>query len=326
MNGAAPRIRRVISATVRLAVTAALLAWLLTRVNIEGIGAALAGAGIGWVGAAFALHFVGLVISAVRWRLLLRAQGSDVSLWFLAESLLVGIFFNNFLPSTVGGDLMRARDTALHAGSGTGAFTVVLVERASGILVLGFFALAAPLAGALGNGRAASSALFATVALLAGFTGLVVLLRPQPLAALRRAVEARAGSADAALAKALASADRLLLTLEALARAPGTLRTTFLLAVLLQANVILHFWCVGKALGLGVEPGALLLVVPVATVLLLLPVSINGIGAREAVFAFLLSRYGVPLAPALAFSWIAYGTVLGQGVLGGLLYAVRRKS
>jgi hypothetical protein len=294
---------------------------------VQGIGDAFAGARGWWVCAAFALHFVGLLISAVRWRLLLRAQGAEVDLPFLAGSLLVGTFFNNFLPSTVGGDLMRARDTAAQAGSGTGALTVVLVERVTGILVLGLFAAAAPLAGTLGRGGAVSAAGFATVALLAGFAACLLLLRPRPLAALRRLVASRACSAPGRAARpALVKADRLLATLEALAGDRGTLRATFLLAVLLQANVILHFWCVARALDLGLEPGAFLVIVPVATVLLLLPVSINGIGAREAVFAYLLGRSGIPLSQALAFSWIAYGTVLGQGLLGGLVYALRRKA
>jgi hypothetical protein len=263
----------------------------------------------------------------VRWRLLLLAQGAEVSLPYLVRSLLVGTFFNNFLPSTVGGDLMRARDTAAHVGSGTGALAVVLVERTSGILVLGFFALAALLAGALGHGGAASATAFVTAALLAGFVACALLLRPRPLAALRRLVDSRiASGAGRRTGRALGNIDRLVRTLETLAGAPGILRMTLLLAVLLQANVILHFWCVAQALDLGVEPAAFLIIVPVATVILLLPVSVNGIGAREAVFTFLLGRHGVPLTQALAFSWIAYGTVLAQGLLGGLVYALRRRS
>jgi hypothetical protein len=320
------RPRRWLSASLKLAVTAGLLAWLLGRADVKAIGAALAGAKPGWVCAAFALHFVGLLISAVRWRLLLMAQGADVPLAFLARSLLVGTFFNNFLPSTVGGDLVRASDTAAHAGSGTGALTVVLVERASGILVLGFFALAGLLTGAVGGDGGATAAAVATTVLLAFFFACVPLLRPRPLAALCRFFGRRPASVEGRWTSvARGAVDRLLRTLEALAAAPRILAATMALAVLLQANVILHYWCVTRALDLSVGPGALLIVVPVATVLLLLPVSINGIGAREAVFAYLLGRHGVPLAQAIAFSWVAYGTVLGQGLAGGLVYALRRR-
>jgi hypothetical protein len=244
---------------------------------------------------------------------------------FLARSLLIGIFFNNFLPSTVGGDLMRARDTADHAGSGAGSLTTVLVERASGILVLGFFALAALLAGTL-EGRGAAAAAASVAALLGGFLVFTGLLRPRPIAWARRVFERRFATANGAVSSRLLSGgDRLLRTLGAIAAAPGTLRTVFLLAFLLQANVILHHWFVSRSLGLAVSPGAFLIIVPLATLLLLLPVSINGIGAREAVFAYLLGIYGVPLAQAVAFSWILYGTILAQGILGGLVYALRRR-
>jgi hypothetical protein len=243
------------------------------------------------------------------------------------RSLLVGIFFNNFLPSTVGGDLMRARDTAAHAGSGTGALATVLVERGSGILVLGFFALAAALSGTLGEGGAATSAAIAAGVLLAAFALFTLALRPGPLGSLRGALERwRGGARGPRLAAAIDRAGRALGTLEALARSPATLRATFWLAFALQANVVVHYWCVSQALGLGVPPGAFLLIVPIATVLLLLPVSVNGIGAREAVFTVLLGRHGVGPAAALAFSWVAFGTVLAQGVFGGVIYALRRRA
>jgi hypothetical protein len=202
----------------------------------------------------------------------------------------------------------------------------VLVERVSGILVLGFFALAASLAGALGPVGAAGPTLVAAGVLLLAFAAFTLLLRPPAIALLRRAVERRrCGRCGPRLAAALDRAERLLRTLEALARDPGTLRTTLLLAFALQANVVAHYWCVAQALELGVAPGAFLVIVPVATVLLLLPVSVNGIGAREAVFTVLLAQEGVGAAEALAFSWLAFGTVLAQGVIGGVVYAARRK-
>jgi hypothetical protein len=312
-------------AWLKLLVTVGLLSWLLSGTDLAAIGAALGSARPGWVLAAFGLHFVGLLISAVRWRLLLRVQGAEVSLPFLARSLLIGIFFNNFLPSTIGGDLMRARDTAGHAGSGTGSLTTVLVERASGILVLGFFALAALLAGTL-EGRGGAAAAVGVAALLGGYFVFAALLRPRPIAWARLVLERRLAKAvGAAGTRLLSGADSLLRTLGAIAAAPGTMRTVFLLAFLLQANVILHHWFVSRSLGLALTPGAFLIIVPLATLLLLLPVSINGIGARETVFAYLLGLYGVPLAPAVAFSWVCYGTILAQGILGGLGYALRRR-
>jgi len=326
----APR-RSVLHLALRAAVTVGLLTWLISRADLASIGRALAGASLPWVLLGLFLHFVGWALSAVRWQILLHAKGADAPLGFLARSLLVGSFFNHFLPSTIGGDVYRARDTARLAGSLTEAVTVVLVERVSGILALGVFVVAAPLFGmAAGDGRT-PAALWAGVGLLLGCLLLAVwLLRPGPLAGIRRLLErvdralARGGAGRAA--HLLGRAERILATLETFAANPAMLRRVFLLGVLLQAAVIVHFWCVARALSLPVPLGPFFLIAPAALVILLLPVSINGIGAREAVFALLLGRYGVTVAQSLAFSWIVYGLLLVLGITGGIVHALTRRS
>lgn len=320
-------IKRKIILGAKIALTALLLGWLLHRADIPSIGRSMLAAAPGWVLAALLLHVVGFFISAWRWKLLLGVQGADVTAWFLVRSYLVGIFFNNFLPSTVGGDVVRARDTAPFAGSGARALTVVLVERASGIFALGLFALGAPLFGLMAAAGKESAVAWWTLGFLfGGFAAFVALLRPAVLSRLRGLLDrgrAAAGPEPGIVGAVLEKMERFVETLEVFARNPAVLRTTFLLALLLQANVILHYWCIGRSLSLAVPPAAFFLVIPAATVILLLPVSINGIGAREAVFVLFLGSYGVGVPEAIAFSWIAYGLVLVQGVVGGIVYALR---
>ena len=59
---------------------------------------------------------------------------------FLTQSFLVATFFNNFLPSNIGGDVVRITDTAKAAGSKTLATTVVLIDRGIGLLGLALMA------------------------------------------------------------------------------------------------------------------------------------------------------------------------------------------
>jgi uncharacterized membrane protein YbhN (UPF0104 family) len=81
---------------------------------------------------------------------LLAAQEIDVPLRRLFGSFLVALFFNNFLPSNVGGDVIRITDTAKPAGSKTLATTIVLVDRGLGLLGLVLVAaLGATAAGAV---------------------------------------------------------------------------------------------------------------------------------------------------------------------------------
>src|SRR5690606_28322746 len=67
------------------------------------------------------------------------------------------------------------------------------------------------------------------------------------------------------------------------------------------------------------------LIIPAALLVMMAPVSINGIGLREGAFAFFFGLFGVGRAEAVAFAWIAYGLLLIQGLLGGLVYAFRRQ-
>ena len=83
---------------------------------------------------AFSLHSFGLFFSAKRWKLILDERGADFSLWQLTQSLLVGTFFNHFLPTRFGGDVIRIRDTRHIEQGMTASLAVVVYERMSGIV------------------------------------------------------------------------------------------------------------------------------------------------------------------------------------------------
>jgi hypothetical protein len=65
------------------------------------------------------------------------------------------------------------------------------------------------------------------------------------------------------------------------------------------------------------------MIVPVALVVLLVPFSINGIGIREGIFVYLLTGLGVENKDAIALSWISFGLMLTQGIIGGIIFALR---
>src|SRR5438270_9403564 len=96
----------------RLAVSAALIAWILARTPFHEVGDAFRAADLRFVLLALALNLFDTFASVRRWRLLIRAQGGEAGFSFLVRSYLVGIFFNNFLPSTIGGDTVRVIDTS----------------------------------------------------------------------------------------------------------------------------------------------------------------------------------------------------------------------
>src|SRR5688572_28735810 len=90
-----------------------------------------------------ALYGLIIAISIWRWKLLLHTQGYRATMTHLSASYLVATFFNNFLPSNIGGDVIRVRDSSRLTGSTTASVAVVIIDR-----ILGFGALYALAVGA----------------------------------------------------------------------------------------------------------------------------------------------------------------------------------
>ncbi len=87
---------------------------------------------------------------------------------------------------------------------------------------------------------------------------------------------------------------------------------------------IITYFFVGKAIGFELDIGVYFSIIPLALIIMMIPISINGIGLREGAFTVLLGIYGVSVAEALAFSWTFYALTLVQGVLGGIVYLCRK--
>src|SRR5215207_9920564 len=109
MTRETPRWRAAILQLVKVGVSVGLLVWLFRQVDAARLWSAARSASWSWLAVAALVYFVMLVVSSWRWNTLLRAQGVVMRLPTLIGSFLVATFFNNFLPSNVGGDVVRIR-------------------------------------------------------------------------------------------------------------------------------------------------------------------------------------------------------------------------
>ena len=153
----------------KVGVSVGLLAWLFRQVDAGRLWAAVKSASWLWLAVAALLYFAMLLVSSWRWNTLLRAQGIVVRLRTLIGSFLVATFFNNFLPSNIGGDVVRVRDTSGPANSKTLAATVVLVDRGLGLLALVLVAALGRFASAPGALASSAAGAVMVQALLVAF-------------------------------------------------------------------------------------------------------------------------------------------------------------
>lgn len=304
---------------VKLLVSVGLLAAIVWRADLADVWLALRETNFLLIVTAAALNPVGGTLMALRWRGLLRSQGVDAPLHRLIQSCIIASFFRQFLPSTIGGDAIRAYDSWKMGASKTVAVSTLAVDRIFGVVILLLFAIIAIVF---------SPRILPEIPLLAtwialgagGLLGLLMLIFfPstrffRPLARVIEHLPRPIGNIINKLAGSLAG----------LQGQPRLMLRSLALSFFLQVNVVFFYVLIGTALGLSVPVLAYFIIVPLATIVMMLPVSINAIGLREAVFVVLLGASGVSMAEALAFAWLEYGLFLFYGLIGGVLYAFRR--
>jgi glycosyltransferase 2 family protein len=320
-SGPAPAssARRTLLVLAKIGVSAALLVWLVSRSDAPRLWEYVRSASVSWLVAALGLYLLMILASAWRWGLLLDAQGVRVSSSALTQSFLVATFFNNFLPSNIGGDVVRIADTAKPAHSRTLAALVVLIDRGIGLLGLVLLAAVAATVAARSGGPAGP---ISSVWLWAGFAGAMVACAP---AILRPGLVERLLQPLRALHPEWVGArlQRLTGVLRQFRRTPGALVGCFLGAVAVQALLVLFYEAVARSIGVPISPWHMAVVVPISFLVQMLPLSVNGFGLREATFSFYFTRLGLPLEAALVVSLLGAGLVMVFSLSGAAVYVVR---
>ena len=294
------RWRRAALIAAKLACSALLLLWLAHAIDLAETVERLRTARPAPFIVAFIVLIVQALLGAWRWAAIVRMQGGALDGATALRLFLIGMFVNQTLSSTVGGDALRIwrlRASGLPLAT---ALEGILLERLTGLVTLSVLAAAA-LAYASGPAALALGLLIgAGVSVAAG-------------AALADLLSRRLGGRIADLAR----------------NARHALASTQALPVLAAALAI-HLlgaaaaWLVAAALGIELALLPCLLLVPPALLLATLPISFGGWGVREGVLVATLALVGVPATDALALS-VGFGLlVTAAGLPGGVVWAVSR--
>jgi glycosyltransferase 2 family protein len=288
----------------RLAVTVALLTWVAVFTKWQEVGEAFGRLRLEWWLAAVGMLLTTQLLSAWRWQTLARPFGFERTVSQLTGYYFIGMYFNLLLPTAVGGDVIRA--WYLDGGSGRrlAALAAVFLDRLSGLMVL--------------LGLACLGLTLSPLKLPAWVPWFVWGTAAAAAAAIAGApLLARTGER---LARPL---QKLRLALDAL-RTPKLLLGSTLLSVGVQTGNVILVWLVGRSIGAEVPIGYYFIMVPMVSLLTMLPVSIGGWGVRENATALMLAPLGVSDGPAKTLA-ILWGTVfVAVSLLGGTIYLFGR--
>jgi glycosyltransferase 2 family protein len=293
-------------------------AYVLWRARPSAVLDALVHADLRWIGLAVALVVADRALMAYRWIVLLCPidRASRPALGDVLRIFFLSTFAGTFLPASIGGDLVRAYQLSQLRVAGGQAMASVLMDRLLGvvsILVMGAVGLAlartgdtlatqaieVPLVVAAALSIAAGAIVFSErAAALAERVGLGLPFEPVRRIAtdLTRATRSY-GRYHAELANVLAG------------------------SIGVQVLRIVQAYCLGRALMIDLPLIGYFTFIPLILLVMLLPVSINGIGPSQIAFVWFFGRVGVADAQSFALSVLFVALGIVGNLPGGLLYA-----
>ncbi len=301
-------MRKHFSTIIKIGVTVLGLAIVLIRFDARAIGLAISKANLGWLLVGFLLFNVSVVLRAYRWQILVRGLHANVPFKRLVELYFVGGFFNVFLPSGFGGDVVRILELAQDIPAGLAAGTVI-IDRLTGLMML--FALALL---ALPFRPADFPQQLLWIIILISVCGLIigfVLLEGTLLRRLVKLLPSRLLNAgDGFIPKFTQAVDQC-----------GWRAISGAMGISILFNLLQGAWwtTTAWALDLSVSYFYMLLVVPILSLVMLIP-SIGGLGVRELIAPLLFAPAGLTAEEAIALSLLVFALERLSGLLGGPLY------
>ncbi len=301
-------MRRHASSIIKVAVSLLGLAYVLWSVPLGEVIDSFKDVQWIYAAAAFLVVIASLFLRAFRWELLLQGLGVGIRYGRLVELYFVGSFFNAFLPSGFGGDAVRIFEIAREVPANIAAGTV-LVDRLTGLIMLFVMALLAlPFRPDTFPDNLAIA--IASVCLI-GLGGSFILLDGRLILRLGKWLPGKLSPVgDGPVAQFLEAVQGC--GWRAISRA---------LAVSTLFNLLLVGWwaLAGKALGLEVIYGYYLLVIPLLSVVLLVP-SVGGLGVRESLAPLLFAGAGVLEPEAVALSLMVFLIIRSASLIGAPVY------
>lgn len=297
----------------RVIVAVGVTALLLWQSDPRAVWQAARGADLRFVLIACALVVADRALMAYRWLTLLAPLDPSrrPPLGTVMRIFFVSTFVGTFLPASVGGDAVRAYGLSREGVGGVDAIASVLMDRLLGVVSILMVAVSgAVLARELIDIRV----LFPALALLTGlcFAALVAVFSPRAASVMTDVLSRLPRGQDVG--------GRLLAAVQRYADYHGAMTNVLLCSIGVQILRVLQTYCLGLALGLTVPLDVYFALVPIILLVVLMPITINGIGTTQAAFVWLFAPVGVGEAPAFALSVLFLGIAVVGNLPGAFLY------
>ncbi len=305
--------KKILSIILRISVSIALLAFLFRRVDKEAFLEIIKLANPLFLLLAFLLFLVSYVFGLYRWEMLLKGAKVHLSIKKILIGYCGGVFFNLFLPSTIGGDLVRSFDLASHTRKPKEVVASVLLDRLSGYVALVTIAIVAL---SFGFGVIRDTTVIIIILIVTAILAaiLLMLFNNYLFSKVNKLLHSPAGN-------------KLRLALKDLHQEIYYFRhrkkiilNNLIFSFLIQLCLPFSFYFIAQALGVNIRPIYFFIFVPLISAITFLPISIGGLGLRDATTVFFFAKAGLSHDVGLAISLTVFAFVIVIGCIGGIIY------
>lgn len=334
MPSSSIKIKNTIFIILRIAVSGGILFFLFKTQfkNFVDVISAFRNSGVNYwlIALSVVIYWIGTYLIVLRWQILLHTQKISASQPFLLGSYLVGCFFNNFLPTAIGGDIYRIYDSSkLKNSSAMKAGSIILMDRSVGVMSIVFYLIFVLAMGfmrtshiepAIGKWKVSNqllSILIIILFILAVFI-IFIMLFPDFFKLNRLFRKTRF------LHRWEDNFRQIYDTLRKFRKSKVIFFISIVLSLALQFAFILNCYYVGRAFGISqVSLIGFIFVFDISGILSMIPISVGGIGVREGTSVILLSALGAPKNIATIVSLVLLVMILIPGIVGGIIYSIR---
>ncbi|MFA5402469.1 MAG: lysylphosphatidylglycerol synthase transmembrane domain-containing protein [Candidatus Omnitrophota bacterium] len=309
--------KKILSVLLRIVVSIVLLVLLFkfNKIDVSNLMNDIKGADKALLGAGFMIFFLVYFLGFWRWHMLLGAAGIRAPLKRLMVSFSGGVFFSIFLPSTIGGDIVKTADLAGHTRKTKEVIATVLLDRLSGYIGLVLVILPALLLGKeMVRDKVVASSVAVIVILLIGI--LLVLFNRFMYSKITKFLTAPgAGKIKEALSD-------LHSEIHIFRHHKKLIAYNLILSSFIQLIAPLSAYFIALSLGVKISFLYFLVFLPIIGAITMLPIAIGGLGLRENLFVVYFAKAGVIKQLAVAMSLLSFSFVVIYGAVGGIIYVL----
>ena len=313
-------IRKSLNTFIKLIISVALVAFLIKRIGISSIIAEISSVSVVWIGIALLIFLMSHFIGSYQWWLLLRNEDIRITFPRAVGFYFVGLFFNNFLPSSLGGDLFRMFDINKYSSKGTSAVSSVIIDRFMGFFVLSCFAVLVFPIIIIENLFNQFHIIYFSIFIGIWIFILFLLFNKkfaQPFAWIYEKF---------APEKIHLKSREIYRKIHNFGRSRSLFLKLLFISVLIQSLRIFMHYLVSRSMGVNVSCKYFFFIIPFIAIMSSLPISIGGIGIRESVGMILFNAIaGIQNNIAVSIEFLAYLIAICSSIPGGIIFIIRRK-